>query len=88
MNSNSLDLSIPKILETAQPHISCKGCALGSMQRSRRKTATLRTPRGHTLVTDIAGPLPQTLAGMRYFLTVTEIHTRLKNQSLDVKSRS
>lgn len=50
--------------------IHCHGCIEGHMQR----TLPVSLP-GHTITTDIGGPLPATPEGSRYFITFTDLHT-------------
>ena len=57
--------------------MTCSGCLSGHYQPAPHRGFTERPPPGHTVVTDIGGPLPKTFGGYEYFITFTELHTRM-----------
>lgn len=67
--------------------IHCRGCAEGQMTRGKHGQTTVRPPPGHTVVSDIMGPLPAAHHKQQYIITFTEVHTRMTVIHL-LKSRS
>lgn len=59
----------------------CSSCSVAHFQRAPHHGHSPRPPPGHTLVTDMAGPLgdgKSTPGRYRHFLTVTELATRMR----------
>lgn len=56
----------------------CQGCSRSHFRKTPHKHKIKRPPPGHTLVTDIAGPLPKSGARYQYFLNIIELHSRMK----------
>ena len=73
---------LPTELLQPPPPMTCSGCNLGHHYRSSHKSTTQRPPIGHTIATDLAGPLAKTKEGHQYILTVTELHSRMRFISL------
>ena len=73
---------LPDELRRAPPPMTCAGCNIGHQYRSSHKSTSPRPTIGHTIATDLAGPLPKTKEGHQYILTVTELHSRMRFISL------
>lgn len=73
-----VDLGLPRALRHSRLQMQCQGCSIGHFQKSPHKRIATLPPPGHTLVTDIAGPFPKTAAAHQYFLTITELNTRMR----------
>lgn len=78
MAKSTVDLGLPKSPALPTPPINCIGCSISHLQSAAHKKSVQRSPTGHTLSADIAGPFPKTPTGIQYFLAVIEHHTRFK----------
>ena len=58
----------------------CSGCSIGHFQRAPHHGTTPHPPPGHTIATDIAGPIGNgkgTPGKFQHFITVTELNTNM-----------
>lgn len=69
---------LPSQMQQSPPPMTCSGCNVGHHSRSSHKSTTPRPLFGHTVATDLLGPLPKTSEGHQHVLTVTELHTRMR----------
>lgn len=69
---------LPAQMRQTPPPMTCSGCNIGHHSRAPHKSTTSRPPFGHTVATDLLGPLPKTKEGHQHILTVTELHTRMR----------
>ena len=76
MAARDIAFQLPPEMAKGTVPIDCHGCAAGHMQKKGHKATVTRPPPGHTYVTDIGGELAKTPSGFKYYLTVTELHTR------------
>ena len=77
MAKTETQLGLPAALTRPPPPAHFQGCIEGHYQRAPHRWHTSRPPPGHTVVTDIAGPLPRTPDGHQYFLKITDLRSRL-----------
>ena len=57
MARSSFHFGLPKSLQKAPPIMYYQLCSVAHMQKASHKRITARPPPGHTLATDISGPL-------------------------------
>lgn len=69
---------LPKLLLQPPPQITCSGCNEGHHSRAPHNAVAYRPPVGHTIATDLFGPLQPTTEGHQHVLTITEMHTRMR----------
>ena len=80
------ELGLPRSLPR-HSQVTCSGCLKAHLQPQPHNRPAEIPPPGHTLVTDICGALQKSPDGFKFFMTVTELHTRMSMVFL-LKTRS
>lgn len=69
---------LPVSLQQPPPPMCCRGCNAGHHSPAPHKSTAPVPPIGHTIATDLLGPLPNNAEGFEHIITVTELHTCMR----------